>query len=93
MTFDDLWAIVLLQKKAQSAARDRIQALADSFLWQKPRDDRFSQALMKCGADKILVEMLKTNPGQPITIVPTGYAELEKEVLNSEVRKNDVHKP
>lgn len=87
MIFDDLWALALMQKKAEPEARDRLQALAESFLWQKPRSDRFSKALMKCGADAILVEMLKTNPSGSYTIIPTGYQELEKEILDA------VHKP
>jgi len=81
MTFDDLWEIALMQRTCDpiDCAANRLRILAESFMQGKTRDDRFSRALAACGADRILVDLLKTKQSYNR---PFEYGNVEKEILD-----------
>lgn len=81
MTFEDLWEIALMQRTCDpiDCGASRMRILAEAFMQDKARDDRFSRALARCGADKILIDMLKTSS---TSSRPPEYANMEREIFD-----------
>lgn len=84
MTFEDLWEIALMKRTCDpiDCGANRMRILAEAFMQGKSRDDRFSKALKACGADKILVDMLKTSS---TSSRPPEYSNMEREIFD------DIH--